>query len=257
MPLHSKRLLYIPSDYFLLNYSSSYSLSDADGRTWDGDGHSKFSPSNISNTSSKSTASGQNLPVNLVPYMFARIFRSQFTYTFPVSIGPKFIRLYFFPANYSDLDIANSFFSVTSSGHTLLSNFSAFLTVSAMKPAVATLRKEFIVNVRDNQRLNITFLPSVLETLYRLNVGGNDVSVTNDTRMFRLWRPDDNYTYAAYGFTPYSDVAIRYTQETPPYTAPKIVCTSSRTMGNQSLKYNLTWRFLVDSGFYYLLRLHF
>ncbi|CAK9180616.1 unnamed protein product [Ilex paraguariensis] len=92
--------------------------------------------------------------------MFARIFRSQFTYTFPVSIGPKFLRLYFFPANYSDLDIANSFFSVTSSGHTLLSNFSAFLTVSAMKPAVATLRKEFIFNVRDNQRLNITFLPS-------------------------------------------------------------------------------------------------
>ncbi|CAK9171959.1 unnamed protein product [Ilex paraguariensis] len=291
---------YSPSDYFLLNCGLSSSSNDADGRTWEGDARSKFSPSNISITSLEYKASEQKTSVNQVPYMTARIFRSEFTYTFPITVGPKFIRLYFYPVNYSDLDIANSFFSVTSGGYTLLSNFSAFLTVSAMKPAVASLRKEFIVNVRNNQKLNITFSPSpnsyafvngievvsipenlyirgsdyqiplvpnqisfnidntsVLETLYRLNVGGNEVSITDDTGMFRLWLSDDAYTYAAYGFTPHREVPIQYTKDTPPYTAPKIVYTTTRTMGNQSLTYNLTWRFPVDSGFYYLLRLHF
>ncbi|CAK9138746.1 unnamed protein product [Ilex paraguariensis] len=254
---------YIPSNYFLLN-----------------------------------CASEQNPSANQVPYMAARIFHSQFTYTFPVSAGPKFIGLYFYPVNYSDLDIANSFFSVTSGGYTLFSNFSAFLNVSAMKPAVASLRKEFIVNVRNNQRLNITFLPSpkshafvngievvlmpenlyirgsdyqiplvsqkqqffienssALEILYQLNVGGNEVSITDDTGMFRLWLSDDDYTYTAHGFPPHREVPIRYTQETLPYTAPKIVYTTTRTMGNDSQKYKLTWRFPVDFGFYYLLRL--
>ncbi|CAK9138744.1 unnamed protein product [Ilex paraguariensis] len=153
-----------------------------------------------------------------------------------------------------------------------------------MKPAVASLRKEFIVNVRSNQIPDITFLPSLNSyafvngievvsmpenlyirgsdyqiplTLYRLNVGGNEVSITDDTGMFRLWLSDDAYTYAAYGFTPHREVPIQYTKDTPPYTAPKIVYTTTRTMGNQSLTYNLTWRFPVDSGFYYLLRLHF
>ncbi|CAK9153475.1 unnamed protein product [Ilex paraguariensis] len=107
---------YIPSDYFFLDYGSSSSLNDADGRTWSGDARSKFSPSNISNTSSESTVSKQDLSVNQVPYMTARIFPSPFTYTFPISAYPKFIRLYFYPINYSNLDIANSFFAVTSDG---------------------------------------------------------------------------------------------------------------------------------------------
>ncbi|CAK9184450.1 unnamed protein product, partial [Ilex paraguariensis] len=107
---------YSPSDYFLLNCGLSSSSNDADGRTWEGDARSKFSPSNISITSLEYKASEQKTSVNQVPYMTARIFRSEFTYTFPITVGPKFIRLYFYPVNYSDLDIANSFFSVTSGG---------------------------------------------------------------------------------------------------------------------------------------------
>ncbi|CAK9181268.1 unnamed protein product [Ilex paraguariensis] len=294
---NSPWLPYTPTDYILLDCGSSSNTTDASLRSWDGDVRSQFSPSNIENTSSNATSSKS---VIQVPYKTSRIFHSQFTYSFPVSAGPKFIRLYFYPVNYSELDITNSFFSLTSNDYTLLNNFSAFLTVSAMKPAVASLIKEFIVNVRDNQILNITFWPSpnsyafvngievvsmpenlyirgndhpipqvsdnqrfyidynpALETLYRLNVGGNEVSITNDTGMFRLWSPDDDYTYEDYGFTPHRDVAIRYRQETPPYTAPKIIYTTRRTMGNDSLRYNLTWKFPVDSGFYYLLRLHF
>uniref|UniRef100_A0A5B7BWN9 Putative receptor-like protein kinase FERONIA n=1 Tax=Davidia involucrata TaxID=16924 RepID=A0A5B7BWN9_DAVIN len=303
---------YSPTDYFLLNCGSSSNTISSDGRNWDGDARSKFSPSNMADTSSASTATEQDPSVTTVPYMTARIFNySQFTYTFPVSAGPKFVRLYFYPATYSGLDKTKSFFSVSAADYTLLSNFSAFLTVAATVTSTetqeASVIKEFIVNVKDNQMLNITFSPSpnsyafvngievvsmptslyirgddhpvklvdpnsassyvvenntALETLYRLNVGGGDLHNTEDTGMFRTWRQDDLYIYGqAVGLTPHREVPILYTTDTPPYTAPTMVYTTSRTMGkfegNVTSNYNLTWVFTVDSGFDYLVRLHF
>ncbi|KAK9272743.1 hypothetical protein L1049_003120 [Liquidambar formosana] len=295
---------YTPTEYILLNCGSSSNATSPDGRNWESDSGSKFSPSYIQQTSS-STASVQDPSVTQVPYLKARISKSQFTYTFPVSAGPKFVRLYFYPATYSGHDKSNFFFSVVANSHTLLSNFSASLTVSAIDPPVASLVKEFCVNVYDNQRLTITFSPSpssyafingieivsmpnnlylgrrddpirlvnfdttftldnntALETVFRLNVGGQDVSINRDTGMFRTWRDDSPYIFGqAYG-TPVhrSNVTIRYTPETPAYTAPAIVYSTARTMGQDShvnLNYNLTWFFTVDSGFNYLVRLHF
>ncbi|KAL7232182.1 hypothetical protein ACSBR2_010244 [Camellia fascicularis] len=295
---------YTPTDYFLLNCGSSSNATSQDHRSWDGDATSKFSPSNIGTTSSSSTATEQDPSVTDIPFLTARIFTSKFTYTFPVSSGPKFIRLYFYPATYSNFDGSKSYFSVTAANYTLLTNFSAFLTVSVLVPRQYTLIKEFIVNVRDTQKLDITFNPSpnsnafingievvsipnnfymkgdlnpillvgsqqpsyidnnaALETLYRLNVGGNDVSVNYDTGMYRAWYQDNKYIYgSAVSLVPHLEVPIRYTNETPNYTAPAIVYTTARTMGQDphiNLQYNLTWIFTVDSGFSYLARLHF
>ncbi|CAL5390853.1 unnamed protein product [Camellia sinensis] len=301
---------YTPTDYFLLNCGSSSNAVSLDGRSWDSDANSKFSPSNIGTTSSPSTATQLDPSVTEIPFLTARIFTSNFTYTFPVSSGPKFIRLYFYPANYTNsiLDRSKYYFSVTAANYTLLSNFSAFLTVSALVPQQSSLVKEYILNVRDIQKLDITFNPSpnsyafingievvsipnnfyikgdripflgiqqpvyiqqsayfdnntALETLYRLNVGGNDVSVNDDTGMYRTWHQDEPYIYgAAIGSVPHLEVPIRYTNETPNYTAPATVYTTARTMGqdpNINLRYNLTWIFTVDSGFWYLARLHF
>ncbi|KAA8530450.1 hypothetical protein F0562_005159 [Nyssa sinensis] len=130
-----------PTDYFLLNCGSPSNTTSSDGRNWDGDVHSKFSPSNMADISSASTAAKQDPSV---PYLTARIFNSQFTYTFPVSAGQKCARLYFYPATYFGLDKTKSFFSVTAGDYTLLSKFSAFLTVA--NPKQASLIKEFIVN---------------------------------------------------------------------------------------------------------------
>ncbi|CAL5393687.1 unnamed protein product [Camellia sinensis] len=301
---------YTPTDYFLLNCGSSSNAVSLDGRSWDSDANSKFSPSNIGTTSSPSTATQLDPSVTEIPFLTARIFTSNFTYTFPVSSGPKFIRLYFYPANYTNsiLDRSKYYFSVTAANYTLLSNFSAFLTVSALVPQQSSLVKEYILNVRDIQKLDITFNPSpnsyafingievvsipnnfyikgdripflgiqqpvyiqqsayfdnntALETLYRLNVGGNDVSVNDDTGMYRTWHQDEPYIYgAASGLVPHLEVPIRYTNETPNYTAPATVYTTARTMGKDpdiNLQYNLTWIFTVDSGFWYLARLHF
>jgi serine/threonine protein kinase len=103
---------------------------------------------------------------------------------------------------------------------------------------------------------------TALETMYRLNVGGKDVSGVEDTGMFRTWSQDSPYLFSQMiGLTPYrSKATIQYTTDTPAYTAPKIVYQTSRTMDldpNVNLNSNLTWIFTVDGGFNYLLRLHF
>lgn len=232
---------YTPIDLILLDCGASSSSTSLDGRNWDGDANSKFHASNSETASSAFAASQQDPSVTRVPYMTARVFHSQFTYTFPVSPGPKFVRLYFYPATYSTLDISKSFFSVSANNYTLLNNFSASLAVSAVNPSVASLIKEYIITVWDNQKLDLTFSPSpssfsfingieivsmpkdlyvsgngnplpyvgaennpfyldnstALETFYRLNVGGKDISSKDDTGMYRTWLQDSNYIFGA------------------------------------------------------------
>ncbi|KAG2715453.1 hypothetical protein I3760_03G077700 [Carya illinoinensis] len=300
---------YIAPDYILLNCGSSAANSTSlDDRNWEGDSHSKFSPHNIQTISNSSTPTEQIPSVAQVPYMTARIFPNNFTYSFPVSSGLKFVRLYFYPAKYADVDKSKSFFSVTANDFTLLRNFSAFLTMLTLEPPAAVVVKEFIVPVlRTQYCLNITFISldsyafingievvsipnnlymnntngtgikfvgfdtifytfdgtTTLETMYRLNVGGKDVSGVEDTGMFRTWVDDSPYVLIDnFGMTPYdlSNVTIQYTTETPAYTAPEIVYKTFRSMGRNvtaNLNSNLTWNFTVDAGFSYLFRLHF
>ncbi|XP_071713797.1 receptor-like protein kinase FERONIA [Rutidosis leptorrhynchoides] len=288
---------YKPTDEFFLNCGTS-STSDTTPR-WDGDENSNFVPPNVTTTSFSSTIDGNIDPsFTQVPYYTARIINaSSFTYTFPVSQGPKFLRLHFYPATYSGLKKKESFFSVTANGYSLLTNFSAFLTASYIKDA--HVMKEYIVYVNDTQRLNVTFTPSpnsyafingieivsiptnlylnakyppkyfaqtsgleineetALEAMYRLNMGGQQIPGENDTGMNRVWEQDDNYIFGAHGRTPVYNDSIMYTTDTPNYTAPDPVYRTQRSMGNQSERYNLTWILPVDSGFYYMLRLHF
>ncbi|KAG6720822.1 hypothetical protein I3842_03G081300 [Carya illinoinensis] len=283
---------YIPTDQLFLDCGSSSSQT-FDGRFWKED--SQFSPK----SSLPSTATEQSPSVPLIPFTTARIFHSVSTYSFSLSPGPKFLRLYFYSATYPGHDKTNSYFSVMANGFTLLNNFSAFLTVSAL--GSAKLVNEYIVNVQTNQ-LNVTFIPSpnsyafingievvsmpdylytdrrenavtfidfnaildnstALETIYRLNVGGKEVSGTEDTGMFREWNQDEKYVFDVAGTTPFNTrFKIQYTAETPAYTAPEIVYTTFRKMDRNpkvNLKYNLTWVFPVDVGFLYLVRLHF
>ncbi|KAJ9683080.1 hypothetical protein PVL29_018885 [Vitis rotundifolia] len=237
---------YRPTDNILLDCGSSINTMSPDGRTWQA-----------------SKAFRQDPSVDQVPYMTARIFNS----------SPKFVRFYFYPTAYSGHNESEFFFSVTSGVYTLLSNFSASLTVAAMGSGVTFLVEEFSINVWDNQILNITFSPSpnswafvnddytALETVYRLNVGGNHIPAEADSGMFRSWSQDDSYIYGAnFGLTPHWDIPIRYTLRTPPYIAPPTVYITSHTMTEQddiNKRTNSTWLFPVDSGFYYLVTLHF
>ncbi|MCL7044823.1 hypothetical protein MKW94_014579 [Papaver nudicaule] len=145
---------FVPLDNNLLNCGSTTESKDTDGRKWEGD-NSKFAPS-VKNTLT-SRAATQDPSVAEVPYMTARIFTSNFTYSIPVGDGRKSVRLHFYPASYDGRNATDAIFSVSSGGYTLLKNFSVSQTAAALNYAFVV--KEFAINV-DSGRVNITFTPS-------------------------------------------------------------------------------------------------
>ncbi|TQD95751.1 hypothetical protein C1H46_018695 [Malus baccata] len=293
---------YVPSDKIFLNCGGPPETTDSDGLKWTSDVGSKFASGG--NSSTTSAAATQDPSVPDVPFMTARVFRSEFTYKFPVASGRKFIRLYFYPASYAGLNASNAVFTVTAQSYTILKNFSVAQTTEALDYVYIT--KEFSVNV-DGETLDVSFAPSsgvanafafvngieivsmpdiysatdgttmivgqsapfyidnttALENVYRLNVGGNDISPPDDTGLFRSWYDDTQYLLgAAFGVTETADpnMTISYPTTMPTYVAPQDVYSTARSMGPNAqinLNYNLTWIFSVDSGFSYLVRLHF
>ncbi|KAK3206084.1 hypothetical protein Dsin_020130 [Dipteronia sinensis] len=301
-----------PTETIFLYCGSSDNISSQDGtRTWIGDIKSEHFPLNQSENNASATAvpSQQPSSVEKIPYMKARLSRSQFSYTFNLTPGQKFIRFYFYETSYQNWDRSKAFFSVKAGSFTLLSNFSTQL--AAIDSQQDTIFKEFCVNVQENQILNITFTPSpdykdsyafingieivsmplnlyyttatgetaypfvgqtagklfslsnsnALETVYRVNVGGNFISAGGDTGMYRTWSDDVSYLTKAYP----SALPVNFSFQPsfgliPNYSAPFAVYQTARTMGNNSEvneNYQLTWEFPVDSTFTYLVRLHF
>ncbi|XP_058736475.1 receptor-like protein kinase FERONIA [Vicia villosa] len=101
-----------------------------------------------------------------------------------------------------------------------------------------------------------------LETVYRVNVGDNQVPPNDDTGMFRNWDNDfplylekqyPKSVSTAFGYH------LNYVNNTiPNYTAPEAVYLTAKSYGmNETHNYNVTWNFEVDSAFIYMVRLHF
>ncbi|KAF7129394.1 hypothetical protein RHSIM_Rhsim10G0052500 [Rhododendron simsii] len=94
----------------------------------------------------------------------------------------------------------------------------------------------------------------------RLNVGGTAISSIEDTGLFRDWSQDSNSLMETSYVQPVTTtLRIKYTS-IPSYTAPQKVYQTSWSMitdrqGNGT--FNFTWKFPIDLGFRYLLRLHF
>ncbi|XWS30900.1 hypothetical protein CRYUN_Cryun23aG0031000 [Craigia yunnanensis] len=102
---------------------------------------------------------------------------------------------------------------------------------------------------------------SALEKVYRVNVGGRQISPGDDTGMFRSWSNDENYLKIAKPSALPVNTSVNLTfSNIPSFSAPREVYVTARTMGENKTvnkNYNLTWEFPVDSGFNYFLRLHF
>ncbi|XVF20831.1 hypothetical protein REPUB_Repub12eG0036900 [Reevesia pubescens] len=102
---------------------------------------------------------------------------------------------------------------------------------------------------------------TALELMYRINVGGKQISPVEDSGMYRLWSDDDDYLTEGVPSVLPVNISINLNfSDKPSYSAPDVVYTTARTMGTDRTTnehYNLTWEFPVDSGFYYFVRLHF
>ncbi|KAI9180179.1 hypothetical protein LWI28_002040 [Acer negundo] len=305
--------VYNPTETIFLYCGSSDNTPSQDGtRTWIGDIKSEyFSLHQSENNPSTTAAPSQQPPsaVDKVPYMRARLSGSQFSYTFNLTPGQKFIRLHFYDTSYPNLDRSKALFSVKAGSFTLLSNFSTSLAADDSQQEI--ILKEFIVNVQENQNLNIIFTPSqdykdsyafingieivsmpldlyyttatrardypfvgqtagrlysllnsnALEQVYRVNVGGSFISAEEDTGMYRTWSDDFGYlTEANPSALPVNLTLQPIFSLIHNYSAPVVVYQTARTMGKDAKvneKYRLTWEFPVDSGFTYLVRLHF
>lgn len=293
---------YTPDEVFTLSCGTTGKSFDGE-RTWTGDSDTKYLSSQDATVSATPTTQSS---INEIPFTTARLSRSNFSYSFPVSAGPKFLRLFFYPASYPSFARSHASFTVQSNQFTLLNAFNASLNADA--ESADTIFKEYVVNVDTGDRLNLSFTPShpnsyafingievlsmptdlyytsendvgftlvgsttlysvgtsfALETEYRIKVGGQAISPRNDSGLLRNWAGHDQ----DYLLTQNSqiedlpaDLGNRNITVNPDYVAPKELYRTARDMGkNAALNKisNLTWEFPVDSGFTYMLRLHF
>lgn len=284
---------------YVLACGASSNATDANGRKWISD--TEFLNAPEKTTSATAQSQDPSLP-SPVPYMRARIFHSKSSYKFSISpVKRHWIRLHFYPSFYNSLNCFDSFFSVTVDGFTLLNNFSASITAQALTQAY--ILREFTLIPIKSGALSLTFIPSTnydnsfafvngieiismpeifgvvpyvgfsdmsmdaeyysMQTMYRLNVGGQFIPGTNDSGLLRTWYDDSPYIFgAAEGVSPKASkkVRIEYPSSVPKYIAPVDVYTTARMMGpNQTLNlnFNLTWVFQIDMNFTYLVRFHF
>ncbi|XP_021811020.1 receptor-like protein kinase ANXUR1 [Prunus avium] len=283
------------SDSLILGCGSENEAKDADGRKWQPD--SKY----LTGSKGSPAQAQYQDPALLseVPYMKARIFTSNATYKFPVKPKQRYIiRLYFYPAVYGSNNAEQSYFAVIANGITVLQNFSASITCKALTQAY--IMREYFLAPLNKDSLEVTFSPSAgfafvngieligtpdmfgsativgasdqtfdgkstnLQTMFRVNIGGQFISPTNDSgALSRTWYDDFAYVFGAQlGVTNEAakDVKIDY-KDMPGYIAPVDIYKTSRSMGEKkdiNLSYNLTWVFnQVDPKFMYLVRLHF
>ncbi|XP_054787550.1 receptor-like protein kinase FERONIA [Prosopis cineraria] len=306
---------YRPVEHFAVNCGSSADGLDKDQRNWPGDnGTNEFSLIDP-HKASQSVEAAEARVTPTIPYGTARVSRSEFSYSFPVTGGQKYIRLYFYPSSYDPhFRRFDAIFSVKAGPHNLLKDFNASANADAGASLITTQEKtivrEYCVNVDPGQRLNITFTPSrshenayafvngievvsmpsylyytnpvddqeamsldgrknipfpvinsrALENVYRINVGGRQIPPINDTGMFRDWEPDNQYLEIERPLSisaVFGNLSLIY-KDSQNYFAPDEVYKTARNYGkNEKSKFNVTWRFQVDSEFYYMVRLHF
>jgi hypothetical protein len=229
---------YVPPESILVNCGSAEEGQDADGRKWQSDQDSKWLVDGWkSSIMADAELQDPSLP-SPVPYMSARVFTREAVYNFSVDEKDRhWVRLHFYPAAYHGLPAEQFFFSVsTSTGATLLRNFSVYITAKALSQAY--IIREFTLPPSETGSLSLTFAPTAmnnasyafvngieiismpnifadpatmvgfadqtvdaaagsLQTMYRLNVGGSYIAAANDSGLSREWYADTPYLYSA------------------------------------------------------------
>ncbi|GMN31528.1 hypothetical protein TIFTF001_048098, partial [Ficus carica] len=285
--------LYDPEENIPLNCGSPDDQPANDDRKWIADREKESRYSLIE--SDGQSKSDRFVPISqgsveMVPYMTARVSRSQFTYSFQVTPGLLYCqsrtlhsaqelqrispRGILEPAGVHERVLRQcgwqaeklniTFLPFPSSSYENPVN-SSYVFVNGIQ-IVSMPLSLYYTQAGDQGPPFIgmgsnfgDYSSKALQTVNRLNVGGSAISPMEDTGMYREWTEDTPYRMGK-GFAP-SDTSkrLKYTI-IKDYTAPDNVYRTAITMGNNATDNNLrnlTWRLPVDSEFDYLVRLHF
>ncbi|RHN44462.1 putative protein kinase RLK-Pelle-CrRLK1L-1 family [Medicago truncatula] len=308
---------YNPDYSLAISCGSSTNTTAFDGRIWvvdNIDNSNLFSFIEPKNTNPSLKTKPNSLSNIQIPFTTARASLSNFTYSFSniITNSTIFLRLHFYPTSYQNFETSNALFSVEVNNNiTLLKNFNPSLWLHHDENHIV---KEYSIQIKPNEKLNITFIPNntnqlnpsyafingievvsmpsflyytnlsdqdyhinlpgfdnteyqvlndkALETVYRANVGQNQVPANQDTGMFRNWDNDSpRYLEKEYPSSVSSDFTHNLTYKNnviPNYIAPEGVYLTARSYGMYETEdYNVTWNFEVDSAFTYMVRLHF
>ncbi|KAK8961584.1 Receptor-like protein kinase HERK 1 [Platanthera guangdongensis] len=291
--LRSSANAFTPADNYLIDCGSLSSTTIGtrvfvadDGRAW-----TLNTPidivANISSPSSVASLASSSL------YLNARVFTAPSSYTFPIKQqGRHFIRLYFFPFDNQQWKLTAAQFSVSTQDSMLLENFrpradsaTAFKEFSANighdslilsflpgTNSTAFVSALEVVSVPDNLILNTAQIVNTkaayqglnaqqLETVYRLNMGGPLIFPDNDT-LARTWVQDGAFLVDSSLAQNVSYTGpINYAAGNSPEIAPQFVYATATKLVNENVtvnaRFNVTWMFKVESGFNFLVRMHY
>ncbi|XP_042441494.1 receptor-like protein kinase HERK 1 isoform X1 [Zingiber officinale] len=247
------------------------------------------SSNNLVNTSISVPASSYGAAL----YQNARVFTVTSSYSFQINAhGRHFVRLYFFPSVYGNFNLTSTSFVVSTQDVVLLDHF--------QPQANSAVVEEFLVNITTDM-LILTFAPTgnnsiafvnaievvsapdtliadtativnppgkyqglsdqLLEKIYRVNMGGPQISPNNDT-LWRNWETDQKFLLnSALSRSVKFPGKISHEEGTTEEIAPNIVYSTATELAAASntsnAQFNVTWQFSVEANSAYLIRFHF
>ncbi|KAL9365982.1 hypothetical protein Peur_037181 [Populus x canadensis] len=133
-----------------------------------------------------------------------------------------------------------------------------FINAMEIVPVIGTLFADLVRRVGGSDA-NVS--GRGIETMYRLNVGGQEIKPDQDSDLWRKWEVDSSYMITAdAGVEIKNSSNVTYASNNDSSVAPLLVYETARIMSNTEVlekKFNMSWKFVVDPDFDYLIRLHF
>ncbi|KAJ1395490.1 Protein kinase domain [Sesbania bispinosa] len=269
---------YTPVDNYLVACGSSNNIN-FQGRTFIPDSEHP----NLKIIANKSMTITSKLSVPSPLYQSARLFSGNASYLFKIQQhGMHWIRLYFHP--FPNMTFAS--ITVVTDRFLLLDSFT-FKNYDG-----SHLFKEYAISVTSNElflkfishhnslvfvnAIEVVSMPDVLfpdnlksftpfsvplefflETVYRLNVGGESISAENDT-LNRSWESDETYFHStSTAINISTNISAIKHPDFLPITAPPLVYATAKALGSVFAESNLNWVFHVSPDFLYFVRMHF
>ncbi|KAL8247658.1 hypothetical protein R6Q59_008874 [Mikania micrantha] len=282
------------NDSFLITCGEADPVKSEDGRVFESDlGNTHVSISPISHTNVSNSGMGVSKILSSARVFTSS---SIYTFS-TKKTGRHWLRLHFYPVKNTRFDLNSAVFSVEANGITLIHEFSFFrgnqshpvfkeyiievtgsnsgklvLGLLPWDNSIAFINGIEILSVPD-KLLSSKVIPIPLgfarefpvhvgfETIYRVNMGGPSLSPKNDS-LWRKWGTDKPFLVnsAAARNVSVNPYSIRFHEGVSTDIAPNWVYATAEEMADAKVndqRFNISWRFEVEQGFGYFIRLHF